>query len=111
MTIDFNSIPQETIKNFKGGEGEILTRNFVDDDNRIMFSVLKPGSSSGYHKHESNCEVIYILKGEITFTIDGKKEIAKAGQAHYCPNGSSHSMKNESKEDAVYFAIVPNLNK
>lgn len=111
MIIDFNSIQEETIKNFKGGEGEILTRYFADKDNKIMLSVLKPGASSGYHKHKGNCEAIYIIKGEVTFTFDGKKEIAKAGQTHYCPDGSSHSMKNETNEDAIYFAIVPNINK
>lgn len=109
MIIDFNKIKEETIQNFKGGAGELVTRNFVDSDNKIMLSTLKPGASSGCHHHDGNCEVVYILKGVATFVYDGKEEKAKAGQVHYCPNGHSHYMKNDTKEDLVYFAIVPTL--
>lgn len=49
MVIDFDKIEKNSILNFKGGEGELITRNFVDDDNKIMFSILKPGASTGYH--------------------------------------------------------------
>lgn len=110
MIIDFNSITEETIKNFKGGEGELLTKNFTDSNNRIMLTRLKPGVSSGYHRHEENWEIIYILKGEVTFKYDGNKEILKAGQVHYCPKNHSHSMKNETNEEAEYLAIVPVIN-
>lgn len=52
MTIDFNAIPEEIVKNFKGGEGELHTKNFTNKENKIMLTTLKPGVSSGYHKHE-----------------------------------------------------------
>ena len=42
MVIDFEKIEKNSILNFKGGEGELITRNFVDDDNKIMFSILNP---------------------------------------------------------------------
>ena len=93
--------------NFKGGEGELDTRNFVDDKNKIMLSILKPGASSGYHKHEQNSEIVYILSGVATFTIDDTTEVVKAGDVHYCPMGHSHSMHNHTDEDLVYYAIVP----
>lgn len=38
MVIDFNNIKEEQIMNFKGGEGELDTRNFIDSDNKIMMS-------------------------------------------------------------------------
>lgn len=111
MIIDFNDIKEEKVMNFKGGAGELDTRNYVDSDNRIMLSRLKPGASSGYHKHDGNFEVVYILEGEATFVYDDKEEVAKAGQVHYCPNGHCHSMINKTDKDVVYFALVPVINK
>ena len=111
MIIDFNKIATERIQNFKGGEGELSTRNYIDKDNKIMLSSLKPGASSGYHTHNGNCEVVYILEGEATFNFFGKTEIAKAGEVHYCPDGHSHSMTNNTDKDLVYFALVPTLSK
>ncbi len=111
MLIDFCKIKEEKIQNFKGGEGELDTRNFIDNDNKIMMSRLKPGASSGLHKHEGNCEIVYVVEGEATFIYDDKKEVVKAGQVHYCPDGHTHSMKNNTDKDLVYFAIVPQLQK
>lgn len=93
--------------NFKGGEGELDTRNFMDDRNKIMLSTLKSGASSGYHKHEQNSEIVYILSGTATFKFDDTTEVVKAGEVHYCPMGHSHSMLNNTDQDLVYFAIVP----
>lgn len=92
--------------NFKGGKGELDTRNFVDDKVKIMYSTLKPGAESGLHTHENNCEVAYIISGEATFHYDDTIEKVKAGQTHYCPMGHSHYMINETNEDLVYLAIV-----
>ena len=44
--------------------------------------------------------------------VDGGKkevetEILKAGQAHYCPKGHKHGMKNEGTEDLIIFGVVP----
>lgn len=107
MIIDFDKIAEEHIYNFKGGEGRLDTRNYVDDDMRIMYSTLRPGASSGLHTHEGNCEIVYIVSGVATFHYDGKTEEARTGQVHYCPKGHSHYMENLTDHDVVYLAIVP----
>ena len=93
--------------NFKGGEGELCTRNFVDSKNKIMMSRLKPGASSGYHVHEQNSEIVYIFSGTGHFRYDDTTENFKAGDVHYCPMGHGHAMFNDGDEELVYFAIVP----
>ena len=40
MIIDFEKINEESVMNFKGGEGQLDTRNFVDSANKIMMSRL-----------------------------------------------------------------------
>lgn len=107
MIIDFSKIKEDKIIGFKGGKGELDTRNFVDEKCKIMKSVLKPGASSGNHIHAGNCEIIYVLHGEITFHYDGNTEVACVGQVHYCPCSHSHYFENLTTEDAEYFAIVP----
>ena len=109
MIIDFNNIEEKHIEGFKGGNGPFLTRMSDDGKVKIMRNILQPGSSIGLHTHEGNCEVMFVLKGEITFTCDGQKETAKAGEVHYCPEGHTHAFENRTDHEALYLAIVPTL--
>lgn len=107
MVIDFENIPEEHIEGFKGGNGKLDTRNYVDNHIRIMYSTLRPGASSGLHTHESNSETVYVVSGTATFHYDGQTETVRAGQVHYCPMGHAHYMENLTDHDLVYLAIVP----
>ena len=49
----------------------------------------------------------FVFQARLQFYIDGKTEILKAGQAHYCPKGHKHGMKNEGTEDLIIFGVVP----
>lgn len=106
MIIDFNSINEEVLSRFKGGEGEVCTRNYIDNANKIMMSRMRPGSSSGYHTHEQNSEIVYIISGHGHFRYDDVEEKFSAGSVHYCPMGHAHAMFNDGEDDVVYFAIV-----
>lgn len=109
MIIDFDKIAEDHLEDFKGGEGKLDTRNYVDDGARVMYSTLHPGARAGAHRHEGTFEVIYVLSGELTFVYDGQTEVCRAGQAHYCPEGHTHSFENRTDSNAVYLAIVPTL--
>lgn len=106
MIIDFNTIPETVVPHFKGGEGEITTRGFFDGKCRIMKAMLKKGCSIGLHRHESNCEVVVILKGEATFSGDGKEEKLISGGVHYCAMGHCHTLINKGEEDLEFLCIV-----
>ena len=107
MKLDFDTIPEETIPHFKGGDGQIATRMFWDGSTRIMRARLAPGSSIGLHRHEGNCEAIYVLSGRGTATLDGVPEPLGPGQCHFCPEGHEHQLVNVGTEDLVFFAVVP----
>ena len=51
------------IPSFLGGEGEIHAQMHADGLNRILHGILPPGSSIGYHTHETSSEIVYILSG------------------------------------------------
>ena len=107
MIIDFNAIDEQSILGFKNGEGELTTRNFVDEKNKIMMSRLKPGANIGYHKHEMNSEIIYCISGNGHLRYDDEVETFTSGDVHYCPMGHSHALYNDGQDDLLYFAIVP----
>lgn len=107
MLLDFATFSSMHLQHFKGGEKEVSAKMFHDDLNRIMYARLEPGASIGLHRHIDNSEIVYALQGEAVVTCDGKTEILKAGQCHYCPKGHEHGMKNESAQDFVCFNVVP----
>lgn len=108
MTIDFNNIEESVMPNFKGGEGNTVSRIYFDGLNKIMRGRLDVGCSIGYHKHETNSEVIYITSGKAHCLYDEREERLTAGGCHYCPRGHCHSLINDSDSEPLeYFAIVP----
>ena len=38
---------------------------------------------------------------------DGSAKELSAGMCHYCPMGHEHSLINDSDEDLIFFAVVP----
>lgn len=112
MILNFNNIEETVIPQFKGGEGETISRMLFDGFNKIMVGHLPVGSTIGYHKHEVNSEIIYILSGDAKCLYDDGEEFLKPGECHYCPMGHSHSLiNNSSSEELVFFAVVPEHKK
>lgn len=107
MKIDFNTLPLNVAANFKGGEGDYVSHRFVDENNKIMLGTLEPGASIGYHSHDTNSEIMYFLEGEATVLTDEGEEKLLPGEAHYCPQGHSHSLINRGEKTLVFVAVVP----
>lgn len=107
MNIDFNANDFSVFPAFKGGEKKLLAKMFFDGSNRIMRARLVPGASIGMHRHEGNCEMIYILSGRGTVVFDGEKSQLSEGMCHYCPEGHMHCLVNDYDENLDFFAVVP----
>lgn len=108
MVIDFNSMNEEVKPDFKGGKKAYNVKMFTDERNKIMHGRLEPGASIGFHTHEVDQEVIYVLEGEGT-VINGEgmpDDAALPGQALYCAKGQSHSLVNTGSSDLIFFAVV-----
>lgn len=108
MKIDFSAMEETVIPRFLDGEGVIHARMRVDELGKIMRGRLDPGSSIGYHTHESSSEIIYILAGTGKVLYDGEYEPLEPGDCHYCPKGHAHSLINDSEGPLEFFAVVPN---
>ena len=107
MLIDFSAVETQVIPSFLGGEGEIHAQMHADGLNRILHGILPPGSSIGYHTHETSSEIIYILSGTGKVKVEGGEEPLKAGDCHYCPKGHTHSLINDSDAGLTFFAVIP----
>lgn len=93
--------------NFKGGEKQLMAQMFFDGTTRIMHAVLEPGASIGEHKHEGNCEILFVVSGQGTIIDDGVASPIVAGQCTYCPEGHAHSLVNTGDVDLEFYATVP----
>lgn len=107
MNLNYKEIEFEEFPSFKGGEKALFAKMFHDEKNRIIYGKLEPGASIGVHTHETNSEIIYIIEGTGKILMDGTYEKLAAGMCHYCPKGHTHSLMNDSENDLVFFAVVP----
>ena len=107
MYIDFDKINQTVIPQFRGGEKDTIAKLYTDDKIKIMHGRLESGASIGMHTHETSSEVIYILSGKGKVIYDGETERLEEGSCHYCPIGHTHSLINDSENDLIFFAVVP----
>ena len=107
MILDLMNMPEQPMRNFKGGDGIAWVRMFNDEHNRIAMIRLQPGCSIGMHTHETNSEIMHVLSGAARVIMDGETELVRAGQTHYCPKGHTHTTICEGNEDLVILAVVP----
>ena len=105
MKIEIEKSEKKEIKEFKGGQGELLLRKFEDETCKIMRSTLTVGSTIGLHTHTDDCEILYMLSGEGYAICDGKKEELSKGVVHYCPKNSEHTVINTGDTNLEMYAM------
>ncbi len=67
------------------------------------FMVVPVGASIGYHKHYTNEEHYFIVKGQGRVTVDDVTMPQKPGDCTFCGVNSSHGIYNNGSEDIVVF--------
>ena len=56
MVIDFEKIAEAHLEGFKGGQGKLDTRNYLDDKVKIMYSTLRPGDRKSTRLNSSHTD-------------------------------------------------------
>lgn len=96
----------------RDGNGTVKIENFVsaaelNDKGRLFGKIiLEPGCSIGYHVHEKDAELFYILKGTADYTDGDKVVIVTAGDTTICPTGTGHSIANNETETVELIALI-----
>ena len=71
-------------------------------------AIVPPGGGPPPHVHSREEEGFYVLEGEVTFTVNGERVVAKAGTFANMPVGTPHSFKNESGRPArMLISVAP----
>jgi len=71
-------------------------------------AIVPPGGGPPPHVHSREEEAFYILEGEVTFQIDGKPLVARAGTFANMSVGTPHSFRNESGTPArMLISVAP----
>lgn len=73
-------------EHMRGGDGTVQLTHFIAGPEDLngkgrLFSkiTLNPGCSIGYHVHETDAELFYILKGTAEYNDGGEIKTVKAG--------------------------------
>lgn len=98
-----------------GGKGQLEIHHFLNKEDAYgagrLFAVntLAPGSSIGYHKHEREYEVYFILEGKAEIVEDGETYFLEPGDMMQCRDGSGHSIENVGDTPLRFLALILNV--
>ena len=96
----------------RGGNGVVTITSFatpeeLNNKGRLFANItLKPGCSIGYHVHENESELFYLMKGEALYNDNGTEYPVSAGDVMICSAGSGHAVANNGAEDAELCAVI-----
>lgn len=99
-------------ENMRGGNGTVELTSFatpaeLNNKGRLFANItLKPGCSIGYHVHEADSELFYLIRGEALYNDNGTVCAVSAGDIMVCPAGTGHSIENSGKEDVELCAVI-----
>ena len=107
-----SELKTEYRENMRGGNGTVELTGFatpaeLNDKGRLFANVtLKPGCSIGYHVHESDSELFYLMKGEALYNDNGVEYTVHAGDVMICPAGTGHAVANNGQETVEICAVI-----
>jgi len=106
-----DSIRVSGLKDGSGGADmtHILAGDELPENASLMaFIDLDPGADVGYHKHECDNELYYIMEGEGEYTENGEVFSVSAGTATMVYAGDYHGIKNTGSGKLKMLAVVIN---
>ena len=87
-------------EHMRGGDGTVIVRKFIRGPEdlcgkgRLFANItLNPGCGIGFHVHEGESELFYIMKG---------------GDVTICPPGTGHGITNRTDEVVEVIAVIVN---
>ena len=95
-----------------GGAGSLTNRVVATEatmygKNRLFNpGYLKKGDEVGWHVHNGDGEIYYILAGEGDFNDNGTVVKVRAGDVCWTPDGEGHSLVCTSDEPLEMIALV-----
>ena len=99
-------------ENMRGGDGSVIISHLADagemyGKNRLFAEILiKPGCSIGYHIHENETEMFFIISGTALYDDNGTIYDLSPGDVSVTPSGQGHSIANNGNVDLELIALI-----
>ena len=96
----------------RGGNGTVEITHFataeeLNNKGRLFANItLNPGCGIGFHMHENESELFYVMKGEVLYNDNGVECILGAGDVMVCPAGTGHGIACNGEETAEVCAVI-----
>ena len=97
----------------RGGEGTAIALSLIAGPEELngkgrLFNrmTLNPGSSIGYHTHEDETELFYILSGSGVYSDNGTDVEVEPGDVAICETGRGHGIANTGAEPLEFVALI-----
>jgi quercetin dioxygenase-like cupin family protein len=86
--------------------GKIAERVLLDNDTvRLVLVTYQPGADSDLHMN-TGPEITIVQDGELAFYAKGRRELLKAGAAHWLPDGTTHLGRNEGSRPVKFWSLL-----
>ena len=100
-------------EHMRDGDGTVILTSFIAGPDELngkgrLFSkiTLNPGCSIGYHVHDTDAELFYILSGEAEYNDGGEIRTVTAGDVTICPTGTGHGIANKGDTVTELVAVI-----
>ncbi|MBN2405763.1 MAG: cupin domain-containing protein [Coriobacteriia bacterium] len=101
---------QVEMSDMHDGRGKTLVYSFfegkISQSMKFFDIVVKPGTYVGYHRHQGNDEILYIVSGKAENFQDGNRYVLGAGDAILVKSGQAHAVRNTGDEDLEVLGFV-----
>lgn len=98
----------------RGGSGTVKLEHIWKKGDGLrsnvrMYSriVLEPGTSIGYHVHENEEEIFFVVSGRAEADDNGAKVILETGDSIVTRGGEGHAIACLGDQPLVLLAIIP----
>jgi mannose-6-phosphate isomerase-like protein (cupin superfamily) len=95
------------------GKGEITVRNLLNGDAEMnskgrvfAHTTVYPHSAIGYHVHNGDAEIYYILRGEAIYDDNGTMTTLHPGDVTITPAGQGHGIECAGDEPIEMIALI-----
>ena len=100
-------------EHMRDGDGTVEIANFINSPEELngkgrLFArmTLTPGTGIGYHVHENDSEIFYILEGTAEYNDNGTLTEVHAGDVTLCPAGTGHGNIHKGTETVNLVAVI-----
>ena len=107
-----NEVPVNRKQMF-GGTGEVEMHQLLRGADEMygkgrLFNhvVLAPGTELGWHVHDGDGEIYFIIRGTGEYNDNGTITTVSAGDVSFVGSGEGHSIKNTGTEPLEFVALI-----